>query len=118
MANHAAAGSAVAAVTCREIVEALRAHPFHLISDDILNRFLGLRISASGKITSQDRVGFGLAIITEVVDDHGTTVFCNFRKPAPREVTELQKGTWIKVNGVVSNANREAVTLSDCHLES
>ncbi len=118
MANHGAAGTAVATVTCREIVEAFRAHPFHLIPDHILSRFLGLRISASGKITNQDRVGFGLAIITEVVDDHGTTVLCNFRKPVPPDVARLQKGTLIKVRGVVSNANSDAVVLSDCQLES
>lgn len=118
MGTHDAVERGASALTCRDIVEAIRAHPHHLIPDNTLNRFLGLKISASGKITNQDRVGFGLGCITEVVDDHGTIVLCNFRKPAPRDVADLQKGALIRVRGVVSNATSEAVVLSDCELEN
>lgn len=107
----------VSAVTPREVVDAFKDHPGLIRSEMILNRFLGLGIYASGRIVSEDRIGFGLDYVTAGIDDHGVFVLCNFEKPVTPDVAVLKKGEQIRVHGIVENANKDIVVLTSCRLE-
>ncbi len=105
------------AVTPREVVDAFQGHPGYIRSEIILNHFLRLGIYASGRIVSEDKIGFGLDYVTAGIEDHGVLVLCNFDKPVTPNVAALKKGEQIRVHGIVENANKDIVVLASCRLE-
>jgi hypothetical protein len=100
-------------ITPKEIVTAFRRkHPF--LNEDLVKRFAGIPIRASGRIFYQDTVGS--TYVTIGIMDHGVHVSANFDKPLTPDVALLKRWDQVEIVGLVFNATRSIVVLDHSKL--
>lgn len=112
--EHSAQEIKLSTISPRKLVESVKSLPPLAIKSFVKENLLGLRIRASGKLSSvrdNDR-----DVTLYFNDDDGTWIAAYFKRPIDAQLALLKIDDRVSVIGTVSDVDERSVSVSNCEL--